>query len=80
MRIMIIEFETLDDGYATTRGVVSVDDDMEMVVDGRGEFDVLSKIAKIYTDRAIGRSACGHDPDALEDHIARFMAAQEDSE
>ena len=80
MRIMTIEFETLDDGYATTRGIVSVDDDMEMVVDGRGEFDVLNKIAKRFTDRAIS-DASGHvEQNALEDHIERMIASQEDSE
>jgi hypothetical protein len=80
MRFMTIEFETLDDGYATTRGIVSVDDDLEMVVDGRGEFDVISKIAKRFVEREINRVVCGHDPAVVEDHIARMKAAQKESE
>lgn len=76
---MVIEFETLDDGYETTRGIVSVDDDMEMVVDGRGEFDVINKIAKRFTDRAIAM-ARPSEADALEDHIRRLMESQKDSE
>jgi hypothetical protein len=79
MRTMVIEFETLDDGYDTTRAIVFVDDDMEMVVDGRGEFDVINKIAKRFTDRAIAM-AMPSERDALEDHIKRLMESQGDSE
>jgi hypothetical protein len=50
---MTIDFSTLDDGYATTQGIAKIDGALLVVKYGRGEFDVLMKISKFYTDHVI---------------------------
>lgn len=53
MKTMTIEFVTLDDGYETTQGTAYLDGELFVVKQGRGEFDVMSKISKFYTDYII---------------------------
>ena len=82
MKKMTIEFLTLDDGYATTQGTAYIDNGRFLCTKrGRGEFDVLAKISKFYTDHVI-ESILGpageHSGKALEDHIERLIAAQKD--
>lgn len=77
---MTIEFITLDDGYATTQGAAFIDGAFLCVKRGRGEFDVLAKISKFYTDytieRVMGELNPGYDEKALEDHISRLVEQQ----
>lgn len=53
IRTLTIEFVTLDDGYATTQGTAYADGELLVVKHGRGDFDVLNKIAFYYTNKVI---------------------------
>lgn len=81
MNRLTIDFHTLDDGYATTKGTAYIDEKYFVTKTGRGEFDVLSKISKFYTDYVIesvlgSAWSSGEDMDALESHIERLMKGQ----
>lgn len=84
MKRFVVEFMTLDDGYKTTQGTAYIDGGYLVTKQGRGEFDVLNKITKFYTDHVMeqllgdpNRFICGV---ALEEHIEKLIAEQEDSE
>ena len=59
MKSLNISFDTLDDGYYTTRGIAYADEEYLCTKYGRGDFDVLNKISKFYTDQTIQKIFSG---------------------
>lgn len=71
---MTIDFITLDDGYSTTQGTAYMDGRFLVTKQGRGEFDVLNKIAFWFETKAIHE---GLGARSVEAHVEGLMRSIE---